>query len=348
MDGREVAAMTQPHGSDPRELLGGYATGTLSEEEKARLFRAALEDQALFNALADEEALRELLAEPGARQRLLEALGQPRIVPLWRRPAMLSVAAGVLLLVTSTVMIRRQPQMLEKTVPGTPEAAAKPAEAPVKSKKLEVGPELEMRRASAPSEVKSDKLASPAQGEALKEEEAPKETVASGDRARLSSGGGIAASASPPAPAAAPTLQAAPAAPAMAREEKSAGMRMADGFHGDAEGPRSAKKASVQQAMVLPAPNCTLEKLGEGRFRLKIVRIAQGHLYVLQREGGKVSVLTSSRTTSDDVGRSVSLFEIKGSGILDVYVLQSRVPEPERLPAEGAVSGQRQRLRLGD
>ena len=57
-----------------RKLLGGYATGTLTEEERNLLFSAALEDQELFNALADEEALRELLAEPATRQILLEEL----------------------------------------------------------------------------------------------------------------------------------------------------------------------------------------------------------------------------------------------------------------------------------
>lgn len=56
------------------QILGGYATNTLTEEEKRVLFEAALEDQAVFDALADEEALRELLANPEARQRILESL----------------------------------------------------------------------------------------------------------------------------------------------------------------------------------------------------------------------------------------------------------------------------------
>ncbi len=56
------------------EILGGYATGTLTEEEKRQLFEAALHDQALFDTLADEEALKALLADPQARQRILESL----------------------------------------------------------------------------------------------------------------------------------------------------------------------------------------------------------------------------------------------------------------------------------
>ena len=57
-----------------RKLLGGYAAGTLTEEERRALFEAALTDQELFNELAREQALKELLDEPGARRQLLAAL----------------------------------------------------------------------------------------------------------------------------------------------------------------------------------------------------------------------------------------------------------------------------------
>ncbi len=55
-------------------LLGGYATNTLTDEEKRQLFEAALNDQTLFDALADEEALRVMLADPEARQQILASL----------------------------------------------------------------------------------------------------------------------------------------------------------------------------------------------------------------------------------------------------------------------------------
>ncbi len=61
----------------PREaelLLGGYATGILTEGERHALFEAALGNQALFNAMADEEVLRDLMADPGARADLLRAV----------------------------------------------------------------------------------------------------------------------------------------------------------------------------------------------------------------------------------------------------------------------------------
>lgn len=59
-----------------RHLLGGYATGTLTEAERAKLFAAALEDQTLFDALAEEQSLKELLDDPEARGYLLAELDQ--------------------------------------------------------------------------------------------------------------------------------------------------------------------------------------------------------------------------------------------------------------------------------
>ena len=56
------------------QILGGYATDTLTEEENRQLMEAALHDQALFDALADEEALKALLTDPQTRQRILASL----------------------------------------------------------------------------------------------------------------------------------------------------------------------------------------------------------------------------------------------------------------------------------
>src|ERR1019366_6497011 len=62
---------------DIKKLLGGYATGTLTAEERQALFAAALEDQELFDALAREQSLRDLLRDPAARAQLLAALDAP-------------------------------------------------------------------------------------------------------------------------------------------------------------------------------------------------------------------------------------------------------------------------------
>ncbi len=59
---------------DLHTLLGGYATNTLTKEERDALFSAALHDQQLFDALANEHALRELLEDAEARARIVAAL----------------------------------------------------------------------------------------------------------------------------------------------------------------------------------------------------------------------------------------------------------------------------------
>src|ERR1044072_2223243 len=83
------------------KLLGGYATDTLTEEERRTLFEAALGNQALFDALADEQALRELLDDAPSRAHLLAELREERKSPLarllaWmRQPSALALAAAV-------------------------------------------------------------------------------------------------------------------------------------------------------------------------------------------------------------------------------------------------------------
>jgi len=59
---------------DPKQLVGGHATDTLSEDERRALMRAALDDQELFDALVENEGLRALLDEPAARQEMLAVL----------------------------------------------------------------------------------------------------------------------------------------------------------------------------------------------------------------------------------------------------------------------------------
>lgn len=62
------------------KLLGGYATGTLSDTERQRLFEAALEDQEIFALLAREQDFKDLLETPGAREELLAALASEPVL----------------------------------------------------------------------------------------------------------------------------------------------------------------------------------------------------------------------------------------------------------------------------
>lgn len=85
-----------------RQLIGGYATGSLTEAEKKLLFEAALEDQELFDELAGEQALKETFDLPGARERLIAALAPSPRLAWWRRPliwsAIATAAAGIAVL----------------------------------------------------------------------------------------------------------------------------------------------------------------------------------------------------------------------------------------------------------
>lgn len=123
---------------EARKLIGGYATGSLTESERAALFHAALDDQDLFDELAGEHSLKELLESPGARNRLIAALtpevAQPRRA-WW--PWAVAFAGG--LTVVTVLMLRPREveapvQIAETRVEkveqpiSAPEAA--PAEAP--------------------------------------------------------------------------------------------------------------------------------------------------------------------------------------------------------------------------
>src|SRR5215467_11441114 len=95
------------------KLLGGFAADTLTQEERQKLFTAALHDQRLFNALADEQALKELLADPVVRRRLLQALSLPSPSSAsgllswldWcRRPAGVAFAGGLAAAIFAVVL----------------------------------------------------------------------------------------------------------------------------------------------------------------------------------------------------------------------------------------------------
>jgi hypothetical protein len=79
-----------------RKLIGGYATGTLTEAEREALFAAALDDQELFNELAGEESLRELLSDPAARAEMLAAVAPRPRVWAWWRPAVAALAVATI------------------------------------------------------------------------------------------------------------------------------------------------------------------------------------------------------------------------------------------------------------
>lgn len=89
-----------------QKLIGGYATGSLTEEERRSLFEAALDDQELFDALQNEQALKELFDDPLSREQVRRAAAASLPSPKrawfrqpWMWGAGVSVAAAAVLLV---------------------------------------------------------------------------------------------------------------------------------------------------------------------------------------------------------------------------------------------------------
>ena len=139
---------------DIRKLVGGYATGTLTAEERRTLLEAALRDQDLFNELARDQPLRDLLEDPLVRRQLLDALEEKpslaAVLNIWlRRPATWAVAGGLAAAAVLLVVFVRPP-----VVPPKPE--------PVLMAKLEAPQEVPPPAVAAPAPVRVPEKAAPA------------------------------------------------------------------------------------------------------------------------------------------------------------------------------------------
>jgi hypothetical protein len=148
---------------EARNLLGGYATGSLTEAERKALFAAALEDQELFDELAGEQALKEVLDEPGARQRLIAALEPPKHRAAWWPWA---TAAATLAIAIAVVIYQRTPpppkQIAQVTKTEEPAAVPVAPPPPVQRKAARVPapqppPELQKEEAALADKVQEAK-----------------------------------------------------------------------------------------------------------------------------------------------------------------------------------------------
>lgn len=116
-----------------RKLLGGYATNSLTESERAELFQAALNDQELFDALQQEEALKALLADPASRNQVQQALTRTEpSTPLWRlrawRWGALAGAVAATVLIVAVIRLNQTPRYEVARV--APPAPTMPADQP--------------------------------------------------------------------------------------------------------------------------------------------------------------------------------------------------------------------------
>lgn len=136
-----------------RGLIGGYATGSLTEAERRMLFEAALEDQDLFDDLAREQALKAALEEPGARQRLLLALAGK---PWWKMAWVWAAAAAATVAVVTGVVVTRPGPKLEQVAqverPAVPEPPPLvPAPAPAGPPAVATGPAVPVKKVAPPA-----------------------------------------------------------------------------------------------------------------------------------------------------------------------------------------------------
>ena len=159
---------------DLQKLVGGYATGTLTAEEREALFAAALEDQELFDMLAREQGLRDLLSDPTAKAELLATLAErprrwhERI--LWLRPLAAAVAmAGIAVLAVVAWRQRTgsppasapRPAIAEVKPLATPLPSASPAAAappPAARQSAERRPEPKMQAQAGIASSAADQL----------------------------------------------------------------------------------------------------------------------------------------------------------------------------------------------
>jgi hypothetical protein len=301
-------------------LLGGYATDTLTGTERRALFEAALEHQELFEALADEEALRELLADPATRAHLLTALA-PRRVPLWRRPGVLGLAAGLLVAGLAGLAVLHGPgtapvprveaprptpqgkgaapaaQAPEPAVPAPPARAARKA-APVPLPTTNRTFETAALAPGGAAEAHDDKRA----------EDRPK----AADRA--------------PAGAEA-VMEAIPSAP-----------------------PPPAPAAGVLSATVAqaaPEQAWDVAARADGSLRVTVLALPGRPVLLLRRGAAGVAVLRPVEEGREGT-RIRWRFEFRPvpGEALDLYILNAPVADPTRLPATGPVDGFRTRIPL--
>jgi len=335
--------------TEAAKLLGGYATGTLSEAERQRLFAAALERQELFDALMDEEALRELLAGPGAKAQLMEALAQagpPKVAPFWRRPGLLGAAAGLIVAATASLAYLRSP---EKVPPPLQDLAKPlPAEAPA----VPTAPQATQAQA---------KLKAPA---------APRKETAQPSP--------VVEATPPPAPAPKPLAPpaATAGAPVLAREDAArmnvqAASRQAeaeDRMAKKAEAPRSVGALMEATGSVVPTPavpkavasrrdgtnlggalaipTWTLDTLSDGSTQVTVMAPPGTQALLLKRPatGVEVTKLFMVDGLKDGATRWQGKVRLAEGDVLDLYVLNAPVADPAKLPETGPVNGYRVRI----
>ncbi len=174
---------------DVRKLLGGYATGTLTDAEKQLLYDAALHDNELFAALADEQALKELLDDGAVRAQLLRATEEPRFSfavafrEWFDRPkakALVATAAVLLAIIgfkTTRQELEQKPEQVAKV--HRPSALEAPPPPPVLQPQSKPAPQ-QARKAVKPKQEARNSISAPPAPPPPAAKEASRDAVAGG------------------------------------------------------------------------------------------------------------------------------------------------------------------------
>ena len=338
--------------AEAEKLLGGYATGTLTEAERKVLFAAALDHQGIFEALMNEEALRELLADPAAKAQLLAALAvaPPKVVPFYRRPGLLGLmgaAASLIVAATAGLAYLRSPDALppvarqEAAKVPVAEAAALPAAAQA--------PAVPARK--APPAPPPKEAAAPLR---IMETPAPAHPFLA-----------------PPAPAVsarAPFMADATDAARERNQMEYRRMEARDSMAKQAEAPRPAPAAMEVIGAIAPppgepkakatggvgmsagaatfAPAWTLDLQPDGSTRVMVTAPRGPQVLLLRRGAAGVEVLKLQPMED----RRSALVSWRGQvrltvgDVLDLYLLDAPVADPARLPETDPVCGFRARI----
>jgi len=358
---------------DAEKLLGGHATGTLTEEERQRLFAAALDDQALFDALMDEEALRELLADPAAKDQLLAALAPaaaPKVVPFWRRTGVLGAAASLLVASLAGLAYLRSPDKAApalrqeadkphsaKVAEATPPAQATPTAARHRAatEKAKEAPAPVLAEAPAapppPKPAPQRGLASAAGAPVAVTADASREKAAEFRRAEAQDH--LAKKAEAPKPAAAVVEVVASVAPPPAAQ-KTKQDRPARAFaevspgvvSGLVGGVASAPPRRVEwKAAAAFKPTWTLEPRPDGGTRITVKGPGGAAAVLLKRSAAGVEVLILRvLDPGGEMARWACETRLAPDDALDLYLLNGPVAEPARLPETGPLDGFRARI----
>ncbi len=328
---------------EAEKLLGGYAAGNLTDQERSALFTAALGNQELFNALVDEEALREVLADPEARRRLLRALPPPQSEGFWawlRRPSAVGLAASIAAVSIVGIAI------WEYTKPAAPaivrsrrvtaEDLGKP-EAPALIKKPSPRPEPAGQApparqlsggsggGSRPPQIVEKKAQPAAIGAVAPPVRAEKEASTPEAAENRSADAATAADSN--------AIQA-PASPTRAKAE------LLRHFSAQAVADRASAEAPAGQI------TAQFRRLDADRATVHVHSSSGGYVYLLKRANGGVDVLMASRSVVGPSGTTEAEYDVTLGSLdaLDLYVLSEAAGIPASLPPASTTTGYYRRL----